>query len=185
MLNGLKIYKQESYWSKNLPGLFKVFLNKATATKYCFQVFQFFFNEFIDCIDEPYIISGLRALASHHALLLKNEKLWYHTIRTTENEDVKLTWEQLFDEFRHNLHTYIDGRMFSMMSTINRLVLLLWYEYIVVRAQANANKKEYDEELRSFLWRNSAFRDWQAFVEVYYMGNKISSQFMTIIIGFF
>ena len=115
MLNGLKINKQESYWSSNLRGLFKVFLNKATATKYCFQVFQFFFNEFIDCIDEPYIIAGLRALASHHALLLKNKKLWYHTIRTAENEDIKLTWKMLFDEFRRNLHIYIEGRMFFVL----------------------------------------------------------------------
>ena len=44
-------------------------------------------------------------------------------------------------------------------------------ENVVVQAQARSNHKQYEQQLASFLWHNSGFRDWQAFIEVYYMGN--------------
>ena len=114
MLNGLKHHEEgrQSYWSHNVLKLFELFINKGSPTKYCFQVFQYFFNEFTASIDEPYIIAGLRALASHHTLLLANSKLWYHTIKGPGNKDIKLTWKMLFNEFRTNLQCYINGSMF-------------------------------------------------------------------------
>lgn len=145
MLNGLqhRDSPRESYWSHNIMKLFELFINKGSPTKYCFQVFQYFFNEFIDCMDEPYIIAGLRALAAHHTLLLANDEpghhasqdwsdddededdnddtvppLWYHTIKTQTNEQIELTWKMLFNEFRTNLHCYVRGRMYITFSNL-------------------------------------------------------------------
>ena len=112
MLNGLKTQHIDSWWPTNLHSLFQVFMKKG-ATKHSFQVFQHFLNQFEDCIDQNYIIAGLRALACHHSLLLKNKLLWYHKICNRNHEFELLTWEKLFKEFRINLCTFVNGSMMT------------------------------------------------------------------------
>lgn len=40
----------------------------------------------------------------------------------------------------------------------------------MINERANTNKTLKDIEMQSFLGSNSGIRDWQSFIEVYYMG---------------
>lgn len=122
MLSGLKTTRVDSYWPSNLHSLWKVFCKKG-ATKHSFQVFQHFLHEFQDCIDQDYVVYGLRALACHHSLLLKHDTLWYHTICNANGEYERLTWDRLFLEFRINLRKFVTGSMWLCL----RLMVIICY----------------------------------------------------------
>lgn len=168
MLAGLKTNTRDSFWVSNLRTLFQVFCKKG-ATKHSFSCFQYFLTEFTDCIDVDYILCGLRALSTHHSLILWNDLLCYHSLLDIDGEISSLSWNDIFNEFRTNLSVYVKGSMFIHVPATRDCVFTA---YLVIQYISDTTETCFEDNMQELLSRNSGIRDWQSFIEVYHMGTN-------------